>query len=303
MLLNTPHPHAMILQVSHQLRYTYSEPVTLNPHTVYLYPKNYPHQRLIEYRLQIEPKPSAVVQNLDFEGNIQQVIYFAKSVPTQSLMVSVDTKVLSDDFSALDFVIYPFDAAQLPFKYSDRKINHLQPYLVRSGVTTYLEQYARQIAALARWSTVSFLVNLCQTIKRDFLYEIRLEGAPLPPEHTLISKKGSCRDFAVLFMACCRSLGIAARFVSGYMYGDLIQEHELHAWVEVYLPGAGWRGFDPTEGQVVGSNYIQLASAADATLVAPMAGAFNGHARSQLTADVWVQNISQGSSGQSQNQQ
>ena len=281
----------MNLFVSHQLSYSYSEPVTLNPHTVYLYPKNYPHQRLVDYSLQIEPKPSAIVQNLDFEGNIQQVVYFTKSVPTKSLVVSVEIAVLSDDFSALDFVIYPFNAAQLPFKYTDRKLNHLQPYMVLSGVTTYLEQYARQIAAAANWNTVSFLVRLCQTIKRDFQYEIRMEGPPLPPEHTLIAQKGSCRDFAVLFMACCRCLGIAARFVSGYMYGVLIQEHELHAWVEVYLPGAGWRGFDPTEGQVVGNNYIHLASAADATTVPPMAGSFNGQARSSLNADVSVRSV------------
>jgi transglutaminase-like putative cysteine protease len=105
----------------------------------------------------------------------------------------------------------------------------------------------------------------------------------------LISRKGTCRDYAVLMIAACKALGLAARFVSGYCYGSELQAHELHAWVEVYLPGAGWRGFDPTEGRIVDFHYIALASSAQAELINPIRGGFRGNAVSSLNAFVDIQ--------------
>ena len=89
-------------------------------------------------------------------------------------------------------------------------------------------------------------------------------------------------------MACCRSIGLAARFVSGYLYGNVLQENDLHAWAEVYLPGAGWRGFDPTEGQAVGNNHVYLAASGEPQSIAPLSGTFRGRARSLLTTEVVV---------------
>lgn len=277
----------MNLHVKHQLNYTYSEGVFLNPHTIYLSPKAYPHQRVISHAVQIEPMPSMLVENIDVEGNHQHVAFFKEK--TDKLTVSSEIVMESSPFNVFGFVLFPFDTERIPFSYSDSEKKHLEPYLIREGVTTYVEQYARQTAAGALWATVPILTALCKNIAQNFVYERREVGPPLPPEHTLISQKGTCRDFAQLFVACCRSLGIAARFVSGYLYGNLLQAHDLHAWVEVYLPGAGWRGFDPTEGKAVINNHIYLAASANPSLIVPVSGLFRGQARSTLQVDVTVQ--------------
>jgi transglutaminase-like putative cysteine protease len=276
----------MNLQVFHKLFYTYSDAISLDPHTIYLHPKAYPHQQIRSYSLVIEPTPSMLVHNVDVEGNHQQIAYFRE--PTNHLTISVEMSILSNDFNVFGFVLFPFETERIPFQYSDALKKYLQPYLIREGVTTYVEQYARQTAALARWMTVPFLTTLCQEIYQNFVYERRDVGAPLAPEHTLIGRKGSCRDFSQLFVACCRSVGIAARFVSGYLYGNALQEHDLHAWAEVYLPGAGWRGFDPTEGKAIVNNHVYLASSGDPVLITPVSGTFRGKGRSTLTSEVTV---------------
>jgi transglutaminase-like putative cysteine protease len=276
----------MNLKVSHKLSYTYSDAVSLDPHSIYLYPKAYPHQQVAGYSLVIEPTPSMLVHNVDVEGNHQQIAYFRE--PTDHLTVSVEMSILSEEFNVFGFVLFPFDTERIPFQYTDSLKKHLQPYLIREGVTTYVEQYARQIGAMAQWMTVPFLTTLCHEIYQNFAYERRDVGAPMTPEHTLIGRKGSCRDFAQLYVACCCSVGIAARFVSGYLYGNALQEHDLHAWAEVYLPGAGWRGFDPTEGKAIMNNHIYLASSGDPQLITPVSGTFRGKARSMLVAEVTV---------------
>lgn len=277
----------MHLSVRHQLRYQYDQPVVLNPHTVYLYPRTYPYQRLQRYDLQIDPMPSKVVRNVDVEGNIQQIIYFAG--PTNHLTITAETEVDSEPFNSLDFVLFPFDTQRVPFSYAPTMRALLAPYLVRDGVTLPVEAWARQIAAGVSWQTVPFLLSLSDTI-RQFVYVTREEGAPFLPEQTLFDRCGSCRDYTTLYMAACRSLGLAARFVSGYLFGSAQQEHQLHAWAEVYLPGAGWRGFDPTENTVVVNNHILLASSAHAELTAPVSGTFTGKANSTLDADVRIMN-------------
>lgn len=276
----------MILNVSHQLLYTYSESVILEPHTFYLFPKAYPHQQIVSHAMTIDPLPAMLVHNIDAEGNHQHIAYFREA--TSRLTVSVQMAVSSADFNLFEFVLFPFETERIPFQYPEPLRKFLHPYLVREGVTTYVEQYARQTAAGSRWMTVAFLTALCRDISQNFMYERRDVGAPLMPEHTLIGRKGTCRDFALLFVACCRGLGLAARFVSGYLYGNALQEHDLHAWAEVYLPGAGWRGFDPTDGKAVMNNHVYLASSADPLLVTPVSGVFRGKAKSSLRAEVSV---------------
>lgn len=273
----------MHLQVRHTSEYTYDIPVALGPQTLYLYPRTYPYQRLLDYQLVIEPIPSRIVRNIDVEGNVQQVVYF--NHPTNYLNVVAEMQLQSDEFNSFDFVLFPFETQRVPFRYPKAEQDLLQPYLEQVGVSERVESWARQIAAEAGWQTTAFLMSLNQTI-RQFTYEIRELGAPLPPEQTLTLHKGSCRDYTTLFMAACRSLGIAARFVSGYLFGNPQQEHQLHAWVEVYLPGAGWRGFDPTEGSLVVNRHIFLTSTAKPELAAPISGTFTGQANSVLRSEL-----------------
>lgn len=273
----------MHLNVRHESEYTYDGPVALGPQTLYLYPRMYPYQRLLNYELLIDPQPARIVRNVDVEGNIQQLVYFNR--PTRHLRVSVEMELQSDEFNSLDFVLFPFETKRVPFHYPKPVQDLLQPYMERVGVSERVESWARELAAGAGWQTTRFLTALNRAI-RAFTYEIREVGAPLPPEQTLTLRKGSCRDYTTLFMAACRSMGIAARFVSGYLFGNPQQEHQLHAWVEVYLPGAGWRGFDPTEGSVVVNRHIFLTSTAKPELAAPISGTFQGHAHSTLRSEL-----------------
>jgi transglutaminase-like putative cysteine protease len=273
----------MNLHVRHTSEYTYDYPVALGPQTLYLYPRAYPYQRLIRYQLTIDPKPSRIVKNIDVEGNVQQLVYF--NHPTHHLHVTAEIELESDEFNSFDFVLFPFETQWVPFRYPAPIEKLLQPYLERVGVTERVETWARHIAAKSSWKTTGFLMELNRTI-RQFQYEIREVGAPFPPEQTLTQQRGSCRDYTTLFIAACRSLGLAARFVSGYLFGNPQQEHQLHAWAEVYLPGAGWRGFDPTEGTVVVNRHIFLTSTAQPELAAPISGTFVGRAKSTLRAEL-----------------
>jgi transglutaminase-like putative cysteine protease len=155
---------------------------------------------------------------------------------------------------------------------------------------------ARQISSGVRYSTSDYLSALNEFISSNFAYEIREEGNPNKPEFTLINRKGSCRDYAVLFSALCRAMGLATRFVSGYYIGvapvDVPnQTHHLHAWVEVYLPGGGWRGYDPTQHEVVSGNHIPLAASCLPEEITPVHGSYRGAASSLLTTNVFIERI------------
>lgn len=274
----------MILSVEHTLYYSYSNFVSLTPHTIYLTPKASPNQEITSFLLDIQPIPSLLFKNVDIERNAQYVAFFDISCTTVSFKASFE--INSEEYNPYQFIYFPFEMERLPFKYPEKELLLLQPYLTQNGITTLIDQFARQLASEANWKTTDFLVKISQYIRANFYYEKRLEGAANLPEKTLISRKGTCRDYAVLMIAACKTLGIAARFVSGYCFGSELQAHELHAWVEVYLPGAGWRGFDPTEGRIVDNQYIMLASSADAELINPISGGFRGDASSNLNAYV-----------------
>lgn len=277
----------MILSVEHTLHYSYSNPVSLSPHTIYLTPKASPNQEITSFQLEIEPIPNIIHKNIDLEGNAQSVAFF--NTQTDRLSFRARVEMVSNEVNPFHFIYFPFGAEMLPFKYPDKELDLLQPYLTDEGVTTLIDQFARQIASEADWKTTDFLTRISKYIRYNFFYEKRLEGAANSPEATLISRKGTCRDYAVLMIAACKALGLAARFVSGYCYGSELQAHELHAWVEVYLPGAGWRGFDPTEGRIVDFHYIALASSVQAELINPIRGGFRGNAVSSLNAFVDIQ--------------
>jgi transglutaminase-like putative cysteine protease len=140
-----------------------------------------------------------------------------------------------------------------------------------------VDRFAETIAREVDGRTLPFLTALCGRIHDTCAYVIREDGDPLPGEETLARGAGSCRDLAVLFMDACRARGIAARFVSGYQEGRSPQDRsDMHAWSEVYLPGGGWRGYDPTLGLAVADRHIALASAAVPQLAAPISGSFRG---------------------------
>lgn len=281
----------MKIVIRHELNYTYSAPVSLAPHTLHLHPPTNAHVRVDRHELWIEPEPEKQVSGTDVEGN-HQVVFFHRQ-PTDFLRIVAEMEVETLLHNPFDFLFHPTDAQRIPFHYPESVKRVLQPYLVAEGVTTLVEQFARQIAAEADWQTVPFLTRLNETIRHGFAYEVREKGHPMLPEHVLIQRKGSCRDYVSLYLAACRVLGLAARFVSGYYFGALKERQELHAWAEVYLPGAGWRGFDPTQNCAVADRHVPLASSALPRLVTPTAGGFahRGGVSSHFEAAVRVQPV------------
>ena len=273
----------MNLKIEHELLYEYTDAVHLEPHYLYLQPKRNSLLTLQSYTIEVDPQPDIVAKNLDATDNTQQILFFSK--PTTRLHIKATSIVETTEFNPLSFVYHPFQNSQLPIEYSEQLQVTLMPYLVKTGITTLVDQTARQIAGGVNWNTTSFLTKLNKVIN-TFAYEVREDGQPNSPETTLLTKRGSCRDYSVLFMAMCRVMGIAARFVSGYHYGDPEQPQYLHAWVEVYLPGGGWRGFDPTQNCLVSGKHIPLAASAISEAVTPVYGTYRGSAKSSFMTKV-----------------
>jgi transglutaminase-like putative cysteine protease len=282
----------MIAKIKHLLSYKYSSTVNLEPHVLYLHPRKSSLLTVNSFSLNINPKPIQISKNLDPEGNIQNILFFKE--PTDFLEIEMNAVVETTEFNPFDFVYFPFESKTLPLNYTHSYQKTLSPYLGQEGVTSLVEQTARQIASQVKWNTSSFLSELNEFIFKQFAYEIREEGAPNSAEYTLVNRRGSCRDYAVLFSAMCRALGLATRFVSGYYVGvapvDVPnQTHHLHAWVEVYLPGGGWRGYDPTQHEVVAGNHIPLAASCLPEEITPVFGSYRGSASSELITQLSIE--------------
>lgn len=262
----------MKLLVRHELTYTYSSAVSLTPHTLHLYPPTNPFVRLDRHEFHITPDPEKLILTTDVEGNVQHQLFYNQR--TDHLRIAAEMEVTTLLENPFDFIFYPIESQDLPFEYSEPINEVLQPYLQGRDATTSVGQFARQIAAEADWKTLPFLMHLNAYIRHNFAYEIRETGPPLSPERLLLNRRGSCRDYVSLYMAACQGLGLAARFVSGYYFGELQDEQYLHAWAEVYLPGAGWRGFDPTQNCMVADRHVPLAASLIPKLVTPVLGSF-----------------------------
>jgi transglutaminase-like putative cysteine protease len=277
----------MELIITHSLHYQYDMPVGLLPHTLHLSPRPQPNLRVLAQKLHIEPAPVFVSTHTDGVGNTQQVIFFENK--TTELQLQTELHVLTDDIPA--FWHYPAESAALPVSYPAMWLETLQPYLSRQGITTLVDQMARNLASEAGWQMTEFLNRLNAYIRQQLRYEVREMGWPKAPETTLIEGVGSCRDYAVLFVACCRAMGLAARFVSGYYFLNPHEPQHLHAWAEVYMPGGGWRGYDPTQNCLVGAQHVALAAAAVPELVTPVSGSFTGKTQSHLGTSVQIRAV------------
>ena len=183
-----------------------------------------------------------------------------------------------------DFLIRD-ESLNLPLWYSDPLGAALAPYRSQAQIGEEVAKFAISVAANSQWNTLSFLTGLCRQIFLTFVQMTRPEGPPWTSAETLHRLQGSCRDLAVLFCDCCRVMGIAARFVSGYECASAGRDDSyMHAWAEVYLPAAGWRGYDPSRGIVVADTHVAVAAAVDPALASPVTGAYFGSGSRMDTA-------------------
>ncbi|MEL6930304.1 MAG: transglutaminase family protein [Cyanobacteria bacterium J06600_6] len=252
----------MLYQISHQTTYSFSQPVILKPHLLRLRPRSDRFNQLHNFTLSVLPIPEGSSDFVDLDGNNLIKLWFAQ--PTDKLSIQTTAKVETSCSNPFAYLLEPW-AMEIPFDYPSSLLQQLEPYLrpyrfVHDGTALEL---AQEIAIATQNNTQDFLFALNQRIYQDCEYQIRDRGEPFPAGVTWRNRLGTCRDYAVLFMEVCRAVGIPARFVSGYQEGDEQQlSRDLHAWVEVYLPGAGWRGYDPTLGLVVSDRHISLAASA-----------------------------------------
>jgi transglutaminase-like putative cysteine protease len=270
----------MFLRLSHVTRYEYSRPVSFAPHALYLRPRETTRQRLHEFQLSVSPSPRRIATS-DAEDNALDWAWFSPDVTATSLEFRSEFMAETLDTNPFDFFLKP-SALNFPFSYDVPELHALGPCLAlppgsdREQLRSWLgEQLPAPPAA-----TIEFLTALNTAVRQYLSYTRRDEPGIQTPAVTLALRSGSCRDYAVLLIALCRTLGLAARFVSGYLYeppvpgAGLMSSPTMHAWAEVYMPGAGWRGLDPTRAIFCDDAFIAVAHASQAESVNPIQGGF-----------------------------
>lgn len=263
------------LQIKHVTTYQYIDRVTLSPHRLLLRPREGHDIRIESAELIISPTCQLQWQRDVYDNSLVQATFLS---PTNTLSIDSRFVLQHYDDQPLDFLVADY-AVLFPFQYDATERIDLMPYLTvlfeqdREPLNNWLQQFwvAGQVV-----ETYLLLEWINKAIATGFTYQQREEPGVQTPATTLLKHSGSCRDFATLFIEACHHLGLAARFVSGYLYSPMLGAGQgaTHAWAEVYLPGTGWKGFDSTTGQVVGNDHITVAVSRHPESVPPVAGAF-----------------------------
>jgi transglutaminase-like putative cysteine protease len=265
----------MFFRIHHRLSYTYDRPVFLEPMALRLTPRQDGSQRILEHHLRLVDPAAGLTRVLEPDGTDAMVAWFQQE--RDQLTIEVDMLLETLRSNPYDWIITHREAQHLPVTYPEAEACSLAG--CRHGqIDPAVRAWAQAIADKVEGSATAFLGALADEIHHGFHHVGRLEGEPTSAAETLATLTGACRDTAVLYIAACRSQGLAARFVSGYSmhHPPEVSEHELHAWAEVYLPGGGWRGFDPSLGLAVADGHVVLAAAPDHHLAAPVTGSYRG---------------------------
>lgn len=279
-------------KIIHRTYYNFTAPVTLGPHNLRLRPREDYELRIESLDLKISPEAD-VLWHRDVEGNSVAIATFTGS----TRQLAIESEVIIQQYleNPLDFLVADY-AVAYPFSYQADDRVLLAPYMAAPGsagaadLQEWIGGIWRQGESI---QTYSLLQRLTDFIYKNMAYSIREEPGVQSASTTLARRTGSCRDFALLFMAAARELGLAARFVTGYLHAPLSTDAgATHAWAEIYMPGAGWKGFDPTIGTIVGTDHIPVAVARLAESVPPVAGSFRGSASAKLDVGVWVSECS-----------
>ena len=263
------------LQIKHVTTYQYAENVILLPHKLLLRPREGHDVRIESAELIISP-----AHQLQWQRDVYDNAVAEATFTEPGSLLSIGSRVLIQHYNnqPLDFLVADY-AVLFPFQYNAAERVDLGPYLSmiyeedRQILSSWLQQFwhSGQIV-----ETYLLLEWINKAIATGFTYQQREDPGVQTPATTLTRSAGSCRDFATLFIDACRLLGLAARFVSGYLYSPTLPQGQgaTHAWSEVYLPGAGWKGFDSTTGEVVGNDHITVAVSRHPELVPPVSGSF-----------------------------
>lgn len=285
----------MKLRVSHLTRYEYDHEVSFAPHILYLRPRESAEQRLLSHRLSIQPEAKISHVRDPHDNNFAWIHFWERAAV---LNIRSEFEVERHFSNPFDFILKTY-AVPFPFKYESVFDFALGPYLAppfddtQARLRAWLDEHFIDRPA----ETVPFLSALTSLLYQRLKYTRRDERGIQPSRLTLELGGGACRDYAVLLVELVRTLGLAARFVSGYHFAPAGDDHRtigaMHAWVEVYLPGAGWRGLDPTHGIWCDETFIPVAHAAQAESVNPVQGGIYapGPVNARLITDVVVERV------------
>jgi uncharacterized protein (DUF2126 family) len=267
--------------LNHVTHYRYDRPVLLGPQVVRLRPAPHGRTPVLAYSLKVDPAKHFINWQQDPQSNWLARLVFPYRA--RELRIEVDLVAEMSVINPFDFFLEP-RAELFPFGYEPWLLHELAPYLVKLPLTPRFADYLASIPRQPK-QTVNFLVDLNRRLAGDVRYLIRMEPGIQTPEETLALASGSCRDSGWLLTQLLRHLGLAARFVSGYLIqlkpdvkplegpaGTEVDFTDLHAWCEVFLPGAGWIGLDPTSGLFAGESHIPLACTPEPASAAPLTG-------------------------------
>ncbi len=263
--------------------------MTLGTHKLLLRPREDHELRIESFVLNVTPAAN-LLWHRDVEGNSVALASFDS--PASQLAIESEVIIRQNNEAPLDFLVAEY-AVDYPFAYKPGDRILLSPYMelpdqeTKDIVNKWIANFWLPYEPI---QTYSLLQRLAEYINQTLTYRAREAPGVQSPRLTLSGGTGSCRDFALLFMESARCLGLASRFVSGYLHAPLMAHMvgATHAWAEIYLPGAGWKGFDPTIGKIAGTDHIAVAVARLAEAVPPVDGTFIGAEKSRLDVGVWV---------------
>jgi transglutaminase-like putative cysteine protease len=277
----------MNLRIHHRSTYYYGERVSFGTHQLRVRPREAHGLHLEKCKISISPQGHRLRWKRDLYEN--NVCYVDFTEPADRLVIDCEFVVQACDENPFDFVISP-EAAEFPFCYDPALYQELFPLIQilyprdEERIRDWLRQFWHPGRRLG---TLELLQRINASLYTDFRYQRREEPGVQTPAETLENKSGSCRDFAALFIEACRCLDLAARFVSGYMYSAEIEGRmSMHAWAEVYLPGAGWIGFDPSWGILAAAQYVPVAVSRHPENATPISGVYIGKPKTFQKCDV-----------------
>ncbi|MDQ3395568.1 MAG: transglutaminase family protein [Bacteroidota bacterium] len=282
----------MKLNISHKTVYKYENPVELNPHSIFLKPLQRSYYNVEHYNLQISPSPAGLVERSSIEGNPFFQTWFSGMCETLEIITSFRVLVLPfNPFSFiidLEFIKNINPNGEKFFQYDSKEEVLLYPFL-RTSQDTSIQEFANYYFSQHSDNPLGYLMALTAAVNAQWHHIIRIEDNLWGPEFTFHKREGSCRDLSWMLIHMLRMQGLATRFVSGYAYNQELDEgNELHAWVEAYLPGAGWVGLDPSLGLFTDQNYIPCACSSDAQNTLPLHGSYAGEGAAFLTTHVAI---------------
>lgn len=295
----------MRLAVTHETRYTYAHAVEQAHHIAHLRPLASASQQLLSHELRVEPEPAALALSEDSFG--QQRVYFELATPHSELVVTAHSEVITHALppllaGKLDRVTVPgslpWDTVAEHMQYvAEQEFDAAREFAQASPLAPIHPSFAKYASAVAARSMPVYELAkaLCQRIHAEFKYSPEATDASTPPLEALNLKEGVCQDFAQVMIAGLRSLGLAARYVSGYLLTEpppgrprLIGADASHAWVSVYCPKSGWLDFDPTNNCLAGESHVKLAYGRDYGDVPPLRGVIRGGGKHTLAVAVTV---------------